>query len=234
MEEEGSAHWIFTKLLHKESGQPISLFNLYVPVQFSEKRACWDSLKSFLQQRNTENIIIVGDLNITLASSEKKGGSPVRDPAREWVEDLIMDWDLEDIKPVRGKYTWSNKRLGPGHIAARLDRFLIQTSFLTLGLAASSKILPNYTSDHKPILLELSSDANLGPIPFRFNPLWIHQEGFQDLVANAWSVQIQGSSFFVWEEKLRFSRKRSKGGPEPSLLHPPREKGLKKHSKTSN
>jgi exonuclease III len=182
IEEEESTHWIYSKLLHKESGHLISLFNLYVPVLFSEKRVCWDSLKSFLNLHNPENIIIAGDLNITLSSSEKKGGSPVRDPAREWVEDLIMDWDLEDIKPARGKYTWTNKRMGPGHIAARLDRFLVQSSFLTLGLAASSKILPNYTSDHKPILLDLFSEANLGPIPFQFSPIWIHQEGFQEIV----------------------------------------------------
>jgi hypothetical protein len=108
----------------KNSGHQVSLFNLYVPVLMSEKKTCWDSLKIFLNAHNTENLIIVGDLNVTLSSTEKKGGSPVRDPAREWVEDLMIDWDLEDVKPDRGKYTWSNKRVGPGHIAARLDRFL--------------------------------------------------------------------------------------------------------------
>ena len=69
--------------------------------------------------------MLAGDLNVTLALAEKKGGSLVRDPAREWVEDLMLEWDLEDITPDKGKYTWSNKRIGPGHIAARLDRFLI-------------------------------------------------------------------------------------------------------------
>eukprot|EP00253_Pinus_taeda_P002539 PITA_02539 len=116
----------------------------------------------------------VSDLNITLAAKEKKGGLLVKDPARECAEDLILDWDLEDIKPTSRKFTWSNKRLGLGHIATRLDRFLVQSSFLSCGLMATSKILPNYTSDHKPILLELSLDGNLGPIPFRFNSLWIH------------------------------------------------------------
>ena len=98
---------------------------------------------------NLVNIIIARDLNVTIAAKEKKGGSPVRDQAREWVEDIILDWELEDIKPSRGKFTWTNKRRGPGHIAARLDRFLVQSSFLTFDLMASSKILPIYTSDHK-------------------------------------------------------------------------------------
>ena len=103
----------------------------------------------------------------------------------------MLGWDLEDIKPSLGKFTWTNKRIGPGHIAAHLDRFLVQSSFLTFGLMASSKILPNYTSDHKPILLELSLDKNLGPIPFRFSSLWIHQEGFHEVVSTAWNGKFK-------------------------------------------
>lgn len=49
----------------------------------------------------------------------------------------------------------------------------------------TSKILLNYTFDHKPIKLELSLDGNLGPIPFRFSSLWIHQDGFQEVVTKA-------------------------------------------------
>jgi hypothetical protein len=201
--EECCPHWLLTKLLHKESGQQVSMFNLYAPVLPSEKKICWDPLQSYLFLHNPKNIIIAGDLNVTLSIEEKKGGSLVRDPAREWVEDIILDWELEDIKPTTGKFTWSNKRIGLDHIAARLDRFLVQSSFLTYGLMVTSKILPNYTSDHKPILLELSLDGNLGPIPFRFSSLWIHQEGFQDVVSEAWNRQVQGSPFFVWEEKMR-------------------------------
>jgi hypothetical protein len=92
--------------------------------------------------------------------------------------------------------------LGPGHIAAHLDRFLVQTSFLTLGLLATSKILPHYTSDHKPILLTLDPGENLGPIPFHFIPLWTNLEGFQEVVFESWNRKTTGSPFYVWEEKL--------------------------------
>ena len=34
-------HWICTQLLHKESGQIVSLFNIYVPQHIDEKRNCW-------------------------------------------------------------------------------------------------------------------------------------------------------------------------------------------------
>ena len=113
-----------------------------------------------------------------------------------------------DIKPSSGKYTWSNRRTGPRHIAARLDRFLVQDSFLLLGLNLTSKILPFGGSDHKPIILEMEMNKNLGPIPFRFNPMWATQPDFQKLVADTWSPPVNGSSFYVWEEKLRRLKKK--------------------------
>lgn len=144
---------------------------MYALVNVVEKKDCWDSIRTQADLVNLENIIIAGDLNLTLLSADKRGGSVVRDPAREWAEDLIQDWDLLEIKPIFGKYTWTNKRIGPGHIAARLKRFLIQSSFLLLGLEARVHILPCSTSDHKPIKMELVSQLDLGPIPFKFSPL---------------------------------------------------------------
>jgi len=150
-----------------------------------------------------ENIIIAGDLNLTLHSSEKRGGSIVRDPAREWAKDILQEWDMLDIKPSSGKYSWSNKILGPGHITARLDRFFIQSSFLLLGLEPRMHILPNNISDHKPIKLELLAHLDLGPIPFRFSPLWIKEPGFMQIVKDSWNQAVNGSPFYIWEEKLR-------------------------------
>ena len=89
-----------------------------------------------------ENIILVGDLNVILNQAKKRGGSLVRDPTREQVDDLILDWDIYDVIPSKGNFTWTNKSLGPGHISARIDIFLIQDSFLLLGFNTSSKIIP--------------------------------------------------------------------------------------------
>ena len=126
-------HWILSILHHKESGIQVSILNIYVPILMTEKRDYWQSIQEILSSQKLENIILVGDLNITLNSKEKKGGSIVRYPLREIVEDVMMDWDLEDIKPNRGNFTWTNRRIGLGHIAARLDRFLVQKPIVVIG-----------------------------------------------------------------------------------------------------
>eukprot|EP00253_Pinus_taeda_P033311 PITA_33311 len=108
-----------------------------------------------------------------------------------------------DIKPSSGKYTWSNKRLGLGHIATRLDRFLVQSTFLLLGLESRMHILPCSVSDHRPIKLDLLAHMDQGPIPFKFSPLWVKEQSFMQLVKDTWKQPVIGSAFFVWEEKLR-------------------------------
>ena len=67
-----SQHWIFTEIRHFSSKITLSLFNLSVLVTLQEKRYCWNSLDDFLAARKPSNIIIAGDLNITLALKEKK------------------------------------------------------------------------------------------------------------------------------------------------------------------
>jgi hypothetical protein len=56
-----------------------------------------------------KNCIIVGNFNTTLHQNEKKGGSTIRDPFRECMEDLVFELDLFDVHPRKGKYMWSNK-----------------------------------------------------------------------------------------------------------------------------
>ena len=67
-------HWIHTELFHHSSKTSYALFNLYVPIIYSEKQDCWKTLSDFLEFSSPANIILAGDMNITLSPNEKKGG----------------------------------------------------------------------------------------------------------------------------------------------------------------
>ena len=88
-----------------------------------------DSLQVVGKKFGSNFSIVVEDFNTILINLEKKGGNMVHDPMRERMEDLISNWDLSDVKPAKGKYTWSNKRVNSSFIAAHLDRFLIHSDF---------------------------------------------------------------------------------------------------------
>jgi len=48
---------------------------------------------------------MVGDSNVVLHNSEKRGGSIIRYLFKEKMEDIIRDWDMDNIKPIKGKFT---------------------------------------------------------------------------------------------------------------------------------
>jgi len=217
-------HWIFTELRHTISDLTLALFNLYVPVHYEEKRECWRSLSDYIAQISPTNLVIGGDLNITLDPKEKKGGIQSRDPFINTVGNLILRWDLVDFKPMKGKYTWTNNRTGENHISARLDRFLISSSLMMDNRIVFTKILPKLTSDHKPILLCLKEEEDLGPLPFRFNPLWAGKDGFLETVQAAWMTEVIGSPSFVWEQKLKNTKKALKDWIKKSMQSPNRQR----------
>eukprot|EP00253_Pinus_taeda_P017122 PITA_17122 len=217
-------HWIFTVLRHTISNLTLALFNLYVPVHYEEKRECWRSLSDYIAQISPTNLVIGGDLNITLDPKEKKGGIQSRDPFIDTVGNLILRWDLVDFKPMKGKYTWTNNRTGENHISARLDRFLMRSSLMMDNRIVFTKILPKLTSDHKPILLCLKEEEDLGPLPFRFNPLWAGKDWLLEIVQAAWMTEVIGSPSFVWEQKLKNTKKALKDWIKKSTQSPNRQR----------
>ena len=79
---------------------------------------------------------------------------------------------------------------------------MVQSSSLADKTVISSSILPKITSDHKLILLQIENEEDLGPIPFRFSPLWKDRDGFMSTVILAWAIPVAGSPNYVWERKL--------------------------------
>ena len=143
--------------------------NIYGPTIQAQKDNFWKSLEDQSVDKTLLSFYLVGDFKITISSEERKGGTKVRDPFGERLEDLISLWGLSNIKPKNGTFTWRNKRIGPGHIAARLDRVLVNTHLLSSH--PETKLLCSAISDHKPICLFFPPLENLGPLPFRFNHL---------------------------------------------------------------
>ena len=131
-----------------------------------EKKECWFSLSNFLVLKSPKNIILASNLNITLAPNEKTRGHRGKDHMQDSVEEMIQVWDLNDIKPKLGHFTWSKHRVGAASISARLDRFLVHSSLMDGKLIISSKILPKLSSNHHPITLLFEKEEELGPILF--------------------------------------------------------------------
>jgi len=143
-----STHWLMVKLVHLSLGNVFHIVNVHMPNNYWEKSECWESLLGIKDTGYYHNCIIVGNFNTNLQLREKRGGYIVRNPSRKNMEDLISTLDLFDVQPSKGNFTWNNIRVGPGHIEARLDHFLIHSSLLILHYDISSYIIMWASSNH--------------------------------------------------------------------------------------
>lgn len=143
-------------------------------------------------------VILAGDFKITLSNRERRGGSHIRDPFKEVCEGIISEWDLMDIVLEKGIFTWSNKRQGRGHIANRLDRFLVQSDLMLEAIELNSFIIANGTSDHKPISLEIKEVEDYGPISCRFNPLWLQAPEVSSIIRRQWRNLVNSSLAYIF------------------------------------
>lgn len=54
--------------------------------------------------------------------------------------------------------------------------------------------------------MSIEKEENLGPIPFRFNPLWMEDPKFFSLVSRSLSQWIIGSPVHIWVQKLKITK----------------------------
>eukprot|EP00253_Pinus_taeda_P022073 PITA_22073 len=217
-------NWLKVNLVQKDKSCDIIVYNVYIPNQFREKEQCWEELKEDMDKEQNPNVILAGDLNLVLHANEKRGGNFFPDPFRNQLEGIMSDHELMDIIPKNRKFTWNNRRLGPGNIMERLDRILVNISLLSTFADAHSKVLSSSVSDHFPVMLTLESNAHLGPIPFRYNPLWRNNAVVTDIIEGTWKQHIEGSPSFIWEMKIKKTRKALKDWAKISYKEPERVK----------
>ena len=106
----------------------------------------------------------------------------------------------------------------------RLDRILVNVSFLSSFAAVHASILPFAISDHYPTALSLESHHPLGQIPFKYSPLWNHISPAKILVQQTWRQHVEGSPSYIWESKLRNVRNAVKNWAKSEYKEPKAKK----------
>jgi len=115
----------------------------------------------------------------------------------------MQNHDLVDVAPKNHRFTWNNRRLGKDNIMEQLDRILVNVSLLSPYSTAYAIVLPYLASDHYPTTLVLEAHCPLRPIPFKYSPLWSSIPIVDHIVKFTWSRHIEGSSGYIWENKLK-------------------------------
>ena len=164
-----------------------------------DRRLLWEELVGLNSWWNVP-WCVGGDFNVVRFSSERSGSTSFTAAMREF-SSFISEQGLIDILLQGGFFTWSNSREVVSK--ARLDRFLFFADWEDKFPFVSQQRLPRLLSDHFPIVLEGGSFQR-GRRPFRFENMWLKDEGFVERVRSWWdSYNILGAPSFVLANKLK-------------------------------
>ena len=143
---------------------------------------------------------IGGDFNVIRFPSKRSREGRLSGSMGRFTE-VIDELALRDLPVQGGPFTWSGGLNGQSR--SRLDRFLISKDRENHFRGVSQCTLPRPVFDHFPILLD-GDDVRRGPIPFRFENMWLKEEGFKELLKGWWQgLNYSGSYSFILTKKLK-------------------------------
>jgi hypothetical protein len=179
-----------------EDGFLWAFAGVYGPNSNGLRRFLWEELAGLLSIWAMP-WCIGGDFNATIFLSERSGGAGYRRAASEFA-DFIVDHGLMDLPLGGGVSTWSNSLSW-----SRLDRFLVSPDWEMGYPGLVQRKLLRVCSDHAPIMLT-RGDLQYGKRSFKFENMWLKEEGFVDKVRDWWgSFSFDGTPSFVLAKKLQ-------------------------------
>ncbi|XP_058111584.1 uncharacterized protein LOC131254898 [Magnolia sinica] len=166
--DQGGKVWIYSRnqlnaLSVSVSNQMISLscnFNnlresltlsvVYVQCCKIQRRSLWNEIEA-LSRTIQEPWAIAGDFNVVASSEERRMSRALDGSSMAEFSDMIHNSGLLDAGFEGKCFTWCNNREGNARVWARLDRVLLNSTWVSQLPLCRVEHLPRIISDHAPL-----------------------------------------------------------------------------------
>jgi len=200
-----SGHHIDVELNDVGTPGPWRFTGIYGWSETSLKAKTCDLLIDLSQHSNLP-WLIGGDLNEILFPSEKKGGGLKSQGVLDFFCNTLDSCGLHDLGFTGYEFTWENRREGGDVVEERLDRFCASVEWSLLFPDSEVLHLDEHFSDHLPLLLKLRktpAGPKHGRRRFMFENMWIQEEGCENVIREAWSINYCADPRQQLEYKIR-------------------------------
>ncbi|KAL2237629.1 UNVERIFIED_CONTAM: hypothetical protein Sindi_0954600 [Sesamum indicum] len=182
--------------------ESIAITVIYGANEVVERRELWGSLETIAMQCIDIPWLVGGDFNAVRDLSEICGASGDIRMAMEEFNICIQNAGLLPL-PMQGEwYTWHNCSANPRNLWKRLDRMLINDTWMDRFSTSFYTSLTPRTSDHSPLVLYGDSRQHYGGM-FRFDNYLALSPEFIPSVQQVWQHNIIGVPMYAVTRKLK-------------------------------
>ncbi|KAK9668456.1 hypothetical protein RND81_13G061900 [Saponaria officinalis] len=186
------SQFIHCKILHHGTNLAFHCTFVYASNDPSTRLDLRDALISL--RSSVQEWVVLGDFNVIRDSTERISAVlPNLDDILAF-NSCILSCGLTDLHSSGCEFTWTNNQDGDDRDWSKLDRAMVNGTWLTSFSLSSVLILPAGVSDHSLVLVSIMP-VETRPHRFNFLHYWINMPGYHGLVKDKWSIPATGSSF---------------------------------------
>lgn len=168
-----------------------------------ERRVLWSEILDIQRDFISDSMAwcLIGDFNVCLGPLEASNGINWSSSMLEF-HNFVSQLGVADLQYTGALFTWWDCSL-TSPVFKKLDRCMVNVSWLSKFALSQAKILTRGISDHCPVAVSLGRDTERTRKPFHFFNHLISVPGFLEEVKKAWQVDIVGNPWFVLTSKLK-------------------------------
>ncbi|XP_017233089.1 uncharacterized protein LOC108207141 [Daucus carota subsp. sativus] len=203
---DASAQQITCEVKHVDGGSSCLLSIIYASNDGVLRRHLWTKLTNLHQRYNSSADMppwcLMGDFNIFLNSFETNGLMPRRQGYIFEFRTCINDLGLVDLRYHGAVFTWWDGNIS-APVLRKLDRVLVNDTWLRTFDLSLANFLPRGLSDHNPATVYLGIVRDTIHKPFQLFKHLMDNEQFLSTVQQAWEDPVIGDKWFIVTTKLK-------------------------------
>lgn len=173
--------------------------SVYGAPSSGDRKHVWDTLRAFVWSPPGPHLFL--GLQSNWVFHLEIGGNTIIQGWKQ-LSERKSDCNLIDI-PFHGvPYSWTNNPKENPIIHERLDRGYCNDEWREIFCHVQITNYPIFLSDHAPILLNCTPEKIKKNRPYKIESWCLVYEAIEDLIKEAWNLNIHGSSLYVVHYKL--------------------------------
>ncbi|XP_074290277.1 uncharacterized protein LOC141617008 [Silene latifolia] len=138
-----------------------------------------------------------------LCGFKKKTRGSTSEQEMEDFQNCIDECELVDSPAIGSLFTWNNKQDPSTRIYSRLDRVLVNQSWLRRFQDSYAHFYTKGLMDHTPCIIQTSENTPVKRRSFKYFHMWSKSEQFHACVKDIWDQKWYGTKMFILVKKLK-------------------------------